>query len=131
MRSALIHRARQVGSRRAPTRSDQGSYDTEPTTGPWIPARLMERGGVAAKSRPGGQQPSSEARVQRGYELLLGPVDENGDATERPTASAVYETDCAVLGSPTIELSGDPEVLTNGTALIGFLCYGDVPKDRA
>jgi hypothetical protein len=131
MESALIHLARQVGSRRGVTRNAQGAYDQELVTGPWIPARVMERGAVAAKSRAGGQQPSSEARVQRGYELLVGPEDEAGADVERPTASSTFETDCPALGSPTIELSGEPEVLNDGEDLIGYVCFGDVPEDRS
>lgn len=97
--------------------------------GAWIPARVMERGGVAAKAR--GAQASTEARVARSYEMLLGSEDENGAAVEQPTASSVFETDCPVLGSPTIPLDGDPEVLNDGDTLIGYLVYGDVPLERS
>lgn len=129
MRSALIHRARVIGQRRGATRNAQGAYEQEPFTGPWIPARLMERGGVAAKARRG--QEAVEARVDRGYELLLDFEDETGATVDRPTASSVFETDCPVLGSPTVELNGEPELLNNGADMIGYCCYGDVPKDRA
>jgi len=127
--SALIHRARLVGQKRGAVRSAQGSYAREPIEAPWIPARVMERGAVAAKSRRG--QQTTEARVQRGYELLIGPVDEDGAPVEKPTASARFETDCPILGNPTIELSGEPEVLTNGVDLIGYMAYGDVPGERS
>lgn len=128
MRSALIHRARLVGSRKGVTRDAQGSYGREPVQGPWIPARVMERGGVAGKSRA--RENSTEARVVRGYELLLYTTDEHGDPVDKPTAAAVFETDCPVLGSPTIALSGEPEVLNNGVDLIGYSCQGDVPAER-
>lgn len=126
--SAVIHQARQVGEQRSGARDSQGAFVMEDFTGPWIPARLMERGSVAAKT----QFPGSMAdRVQRGYELLLAPFDENGDAIDRPTASVRFETNCPVLNSPTVQLDGEPEVLTNGTDVIGYLCYADVIEDRS
>lgn len=129
METALIHRARLVGSERGSTRSAQGEYERVPVTSPWIPARLMERGGVAAKAR--GTGGSTEARVVRSFELLIGAEDESGAAVEEPTASGLYETDCDVLGSPTVVLSGDPELLNDGDDLIGFLCWAEVPKERS
>lgn len=129
MQAALIHRARQVGTRRGAQRGEQGAYEMERFEGPWIPARVMERGGTAAKARRSPQ--TTAARVERGYELLLGPVDVAGAPVEKPTASMVFETDCPILDSPTVELDAEPEVLNNGTALIGYLATGDVPKDRA
>jgi hypothetical protein len=127
--SALIHRAREVGWTRGSTRSAQGEYQQVAELGPWIPARLMGRGGVAPKTRAANV--STEAGVQGAYELLLGPVDEDSNPIQAPTASSVFETDCPVLGSPTISLNGEPEILTNGADLYGFLCYGDVPLDRS
>jgi hypothetical protein len=124
----MIHRVRLAGLRRGETRSAQGSYEMEQVTGPWIAARVMERGGVAGKSRRGSQQAAE--RVDRGYELLIDTVDMVGGAPVELTASAVLETDCPVLGNPVVQLSGDPEVLNNGSELIGFLAYGDAVKDR-
>lgn len=129
LETALIHRARQVGSTRGVTRSAQGEYQRVAFTGPWIPARVMGRGSVAPKARGG--TASTEAHVTGAYELLLGSLDETGVAVEPPTASSVYETDCAVLGSPKLELNGEPETLTNGVELLGYLAYGDVPLDRS
>lgn len=53
MRHALIHRARLTGTRRVDpaVRDEQGAYATELFAGPWIRARVMERGAVAAKRR--------------------------------------------------------------------------------
>jgi hypothetical protein len=127
LETALIHRVRAVGSQRGATRSAQGEYERVPVTGPWIPARVMERGGSAAKARG----PATESRVARGYELLIAGEDELGVLVARPTASTVFESDCPVLGDPVIELNGEPEVLNNGEELIGFLCYGDVPLERS
>lgn len=87
----------------------------------------MERGGVALKSRRAPE--TTAAVVQRGYEVLLDTVDETGASVDPPGAGAVLETDCDVLGSPTIVLSGAPELLNNGAEMIAILCYGDVPKD--
>jgi hypothetical protein len=129
LETALIHRARLVGQERAGSRTAQGEFPTVLVTGPWIPARVMERGGVATKARGG--QDSTEARVARSYELLLGASDEMGGPVALPTGSSVFETDCPILGSPTIPLDGDAELLNNGTDLIGFLCYGDVPLERS
>ena len=113
-------------------RNEQGEYPTVALAGPWIPARVMERGGVSAKTRGSdGGETSTEARVSRAYELLLGSQDETGIPVARPSASATFETDCPILGSPTIPLDGDPEVLNNGTDLIGYLCYGEVPLERS
>lgn len=131
MSSALIHRARWVGYERGTTRNDQGEVAQVAVTGPWIPARLMERGGVSSKARSGSGGASAEARVARSYELLLGAVDETGVPVTFPTASAEFETDCPILGSPTIPLDGDPEVLNNGVDLIGYLIYAEVPLDRS
>lgn len=91
----------------------------------------MERGGVAPETRGGGAVPEPDVRVARGYELLLGAVDENNDPVAKPTASDVFETDCPILGNPTIPLAGDPEVLNTGTDLVGYDCYGEVPLERA
>jgi hypothetical protein len=119
--TALIHRARLIHRVRG-ARSPQGEYAMTVAPGPWFGARLMESGGVAAETRrrPG----STEARVARGYELLAGPVDETG-ATVVLSASSVVETDCPVLGSPTLELSGDPE------KLIGWMAAAVKAKDAA
>lgn len=125
----LIHRARQVGLQRAGVRSAQGAYASAPIEAPWIDARVMERGSVAAKTRR--RPDTTEARIVRGYELLLDGVDELGDVVVKPTASAVFETDCAVLGNPVLTLSGETEVLTNGEDLIGYLCHADVPAERS
>lgn len=127
--SGLIHRARVVGERQGVSRNGQGEYESEPVWGPWIAARVMERGGVAAKARRFAT--STAAVAERGYEVLLDTVDVNGNAVEVPAAGAVLETDCDVLGSPTIALSGIPEILNNGDELIAILCYGDIPKDSA
>jgi hypothetical protein len=89
----------------------------------------MERGSVAAKARP--RSGSTEARVDRGYEILLDDSDEDGLDYARPTASMVLETDCPILGNPVIQLSGEPEVLTNGDDLLGYYLFGDVVKDRS
>lgn len=118
-----------VGRERAPARTAQGAYPTALIEAPWIDARVMERGSVAPKSR---RWPyTTEARIVRGYELLLDGVDEFGDVVAKPTASAVFETDCPVLGSPVLTLSGETEVLTNGEDLIGYLCHADVPAERS
>lgn len=132
MRHSLIHRARLVGTRRVePAERDaQGAYATEAFTGPWIRARVMERGAVGAKRRRRPEE-STEARVERGYELLLDFIDLAGDPVEKPTAAATFETDCPILNDPVIVLSGEPEVLNTGSRLIGFMAYGDVPKERS
>jgi hypothetical protein len=90
----------------------------------------MERGAVASKRR---REPeaTTEARVERGYEILLDFIDLAGDPVQKPTAAATFETDCPVLGDPTITLSGEPEHLTNGVREIGWMCWGDVPKERS
>lgn len=130
MRAALIHRARQVGRRRTGGRDAQGAYATEPFTGPWIRARVMERGAVSPKRRRA-PEASTQARVERGYELLIDAIDMAGAVVEKPTAAAVFETDCPILGNPVIQLSGETEILTDGRRLIGFLALGDVPAERA
>lgn len=127
--SACIHRARQVGTVRGSTRSAQGEYERVPFTGPWVPARVMLRGAVSPKSR--GANVSTEARTVRGYELLLEAEDETGAPIDAPTANSVFETDCPVLGNPTITLNGEPEWLNNGDELFGYMAYGDVPLERA
>ena len=118
-----------VGQQRVGPRSAQGAYAEGPLEGPWIAARVMERGGVAAKTR--GRPDSTEARVARGYELLLDFIDELGEFVAKPPASAVFETDCPILGNPRIELSGEPEILNDGEELIGYMAFGDVPAERA
>lgn len=128
MRQALIHRARLVTRARG-ERSAQGQYDGgAPVLGPWFRARLMERGGPAGKSRR--RPEGTDARVARGYELLADTVDENGAAVVL-TASAEVETDCPVLGSPSFELDGRPERLTNGRRLIGWRAFSVDPSDAA
>lgn len=124
----MIHAARfEVRERGA--RNAQGERElTDPVYSAWVDARLMERGGVSARTRRRAQM-SSEARVGRGYELLLEPVDRAG-APIAPKAGDVVQTDCPILGSPTIELDGEPENLNDGEEPIGFLCYATKPKDR-
>jgi hypothetical protein len=131
-RAALIHRARLVGVRRVePAERDaQGAYETEAFAGPWIRARVMERGAVAAKRRRRPEE-STEARVERGYELLLDYIYLAGDPVAKPTAAATFETDCPILDNPTIVLSGEPEHLNDGRREIGWMCWGDVPKERS
>src|ERR1044071_8408164 len=102
VRAALIHKARLVGRQRGGPRNAQGEYESmdresDDDAIPWIRARVMERGAVAAKTRR--RPDTTEARVQRGYEILLDFVDEHGEAVEKPSASAVLETDCPVLGN--------------------------------
>lgn len=123
--SGMIHRARVISRERA-ARNAQGEYESEPVTGAWFNARLMQRGGVNAKQRREGT--GGDARVVRGYELLAQPNDENGDPVVL-SASALVQTDCPLLGSPTLELSGEPEKLNNGTRHIGWMAYADKPKD--
>jgi hypothetical protein len=125
----MVHRARFTGRQRSGARDGQGAYPSVVVTGPWIPARLMERGGVASKSRRG--QATVAAVVERGYELILDSEDENGQEYPRPTASALFETDCPILGSPLVVVTGEPEVLNNGDDLIGYLLTADVAKDRS
>lgn len=108
------------------SRTDQGDYESIPDDGPWFAARLMERGGPASKVRR--RENSTDAKVPRGYELLVAPKDENGDAVVI-TTGAVVQTECPVLGSPTIELSTAPEVLTNGRRLIGYFAFAVKTKD--
>jgi hypothetical protein len=124
----LIHRARILSKVRG-TRNAQGERPVTPgTPGPWFDARLMERGGPAGKSRR--RPEGTDARVARGYELLADAVDEAG-APVVLSASDVVETECSVLGSPTIELSTKPERLTDGEELIGWLAYSVDPSDAA
>ena len=124
----LIHAARfEVRTKGA--RDAQGERAlSAPGFSAWVDARLMERGAVAARTRRRAGM-SSEARVGRGYELLLGPIDRAGAAIE-PKAGDIVQTDCPVLGSPTIELDGEPERLNNGEETIGWLAYATKPKDR-
>lgn len=128
--SGLIHRARVVGQARTGTRNEQGEMEEVPDTGPWILARVMERGGVAPGSRR--SQFSTAERVSQGFEMLLDTVDdETGADVDVPVAGSTWETDCPVLGSPTLTLSGDGDTLNNGSELIAYDCYATVPKDRA
>lgn len=124
----LIHRARLLPRGRT-ARNAQGEYEEAAgAAGPWFAARLMERGGPASKSRRRPQ--STEAVVERGYELLADTVDQAGGPVVL-TASSLVETDCEVLGSPTLELSTRPEKLTNGVDHIGWLAYAAAPSDAA
>jgi hypothetical protein len=88
----------------------------------------MERGGPAAKQRRRAE--GTDARVPRGYELLADTVDETG-APVVLSASSLVETDCPVLGSPSFELDGRPERLTNGRRLIGWRAFSVDPGDAA
>lgn len=132
MDSACIHRARLVLPARATVRNAQGEYD-EPDTdeaprGPWFAARLMETTGAPAKNR---RQPgSADARVVEPYELLAMPAAEDGSPVEL-TASSLVETDCPLLGSPTLLLAGRPEKLNDGETHIGWRALANVPADAA
>jgi hypothetical protein len=126
--SALVHRARRV-DRVAGERDDEGEYELEDRPGPWFAARLMERGGVGGRDRRRGGQ-ATDARTERGYELLAGPVDEAG-APLVLEAGDLVETECPVLGSPTVELAGRPEKLNQGDEHIGWVAYATVAGDQA
>lgn len=124
----LIHRARLLVRSRGP-RDPQGEYPlSEPVPGPWFSARLMERGAVAPERRR--RTSGTDARVARGYELLADMVDEAG-APVVLSASALVETDCPLLGSPTLELDGEPERLNDGEEMIGWMCFAQKVKDAA
>lgn len=126
MQSALVHRARLL-ERVVGTRNAQGERETTVVAGPFFRARLMERGAAREGRR---RQSSTDARVARGYELLASPTDENGELVVL-TASCEVETDCPVLGSPTIQLDAQPELLTNGTERIGWAATGVKVGDAA
>lgn len=129
MQTALIHRARLL-TRAAGARNAQGEkVDAAPVAGPWFRARLMERGGPASKRRRRPPE-GTDAVVKRGYELLASPVDLAGAAVVL-TASSLVETDCPILGSPTLELDGKPEKLTNGVRHIGWMSYAVEARDAA
>jgi hypothetical protein len=123
----LIHRARLLTRARG-ARNGQGEYEDSdpPTPGPWFAARLMERGGPADKRRRG----QTDARVPRGYELLTDTTATDGTAVVL-TASSLVESECAILGSPTLELSGAPEKLTDGVEHIGWFAFAVKPGDAA
>lgn len=129
MRHALIHRVRVLAVADAASRDAEGSMqDTAaPTAGPWIRARVMERGGPASRRREEG---STAGRVSRGYEVLLDLVDELGDPVSIP-AGARLETECEPLGNPLIDLDGQPSVLNNGRRVIGLQAFGARPGESA
>lgn len=127
MQSALIHRARLI-VRTVGARDAQGEKSLTVAPGPWFRARLMERGGVSAESRR--RANSTEARVARGYELLADTIDAAGQPVVL-SASSLVETDCPILGSPTLELDGQPEKLNNGVDFIGWMAYAAKAKDAA
>ena len=88
----------------------------------------MERGAVSDKRRR--RDDGTDSRAPRGYELLTNPLAIDGTPVVL-SASDLIETDCPLLGSPTVELSGEPEKLNNGKRHIGYMCYAVAPKDRA
>lgn len=124
----LIHRAHLVGFTRGPRRNDEGAYDDVPYEGPWFAARIMEVTNAPAKGRR--RPESTDARAVAPYEILADAVDEDGVPVVL-TASSRLETECDVLGSPTLELAGKPEKLNDGEEHIGWYGRANVPKDAA
>lgn len=109
-------------------RNSQGEYAGATKLSPWIAARIMQRGAVSPERRRRAE--SSASRVARGYEILLAPVDEDGTPVT-VTASSVLECEAEILASPTLEISGEPELLNDGEERIGWLLWADAPKDRS
>lgn len=131
-RRALIHRARLLTWMQAQDVRDaygERVVEGEPTPGPWVAARVTLRGGPAAGQRRNATTVAVTAKTA--YELLLAPVDEFGAPVEVPAAGGVWETDCEVLGSPTLHLESAGETLTNGRRPYGYLAYGGKPGDGA
>lgn len=135
MDTALIHRVRLLRFPKAEAgeRNDQGEYarPAEPDPGPWVEARVMVPRGSQAKRRRG--QDSTAAAVTAAYEVLIAPTV-RVDAVEQPvviTASSILETDCPVLGSPTIEMVGRPELLNDGEDPIGWFGQANEHRDAA
>jgi hypothetical protein len=134
--AALIHRARFLTwpADRAGARGAQGEYERPPVVpdrGPWIDARIMRTRGSQSKRRRA--QEATEANVTVPYEVLLAPEVTVGGVTQAVTltASAILETDCPVLGNPTLELAGEPEPLNDGEGLIGWYGQASIAKDVA
>jgi hypothetical protein len=138
MDAALIHRARLLTYPKSGARDAQGEYGrpAEPEAGPWIDARIMRSRGSSSKRRRAPD--ATEAVVNLPFEVLVAPTvlvpDGAGGVVEEAvelTGSAILETDCPVLGDPTLELSGTPELLNDGEDRIGWFGQATIAKDVA
>jgi hypothetical protein len=118
---ALLHSAREVGSRKSDVRSAQGDFPMVPFEGTPFRARLMARGGVAPETR----QDDGHARVRAPYELLAWHTDDAGVPLElRASMRLLVVAD--VLTGPEgklLEVDGQPELLNNGVDRIGWMAY--------
>ena len=129
----MIHRARLLTRARSATRNAQGEFgpepgtDDAPETGPWFDCRLMQSKGVSPERR---RNDSTASRAGRTYEFLCQPIADDGTPIVL-TASSLVETECDLLGSPVIELDGEPEFLNNGDEAIGWMAYATIAKDRS
>ncbi len=129
---ALIHRARVVTVVRASGRDAQGSRQETagaPVAGPWVAARVLELGGPPRGRRRSPN--SSAAQVVHAFEVLFGAELESGEPWAGPPPGARIQTDCGVLGNPTIDLDGRAETLNDGEDVIGYRAFGDVPGDAS
>jgi hypothetical protein len=128
VRGALIHRARETGTRPAAVRDAQGQYPAEPYEGPEFRVRFMERG-VSGKQR----RDDSSARQARTYELLADFVDLAGAPLELESGMRLLVV--AVPVTPAdgweVEVDGDPERLNNGVAMIGWMANVTKVEDAA
>lgn len=131
--TALIHRARLRTTTRGLVRDAQGQYGRTLVESQWIGARIMQTRGTQPKRR---RNPNStEAEVTGAYDILLDSVDETG-ADFDLTPAAHIETDTTgdegdVLGSPTLEIAGKPELLTDGEEKLGWYAQANRVEDAA
>jgi hypothetical protein len=118
VRDALIHRAREAGTRATGERNAQGEKVRVPFAGPWVAARFMERGIAAERRRDDGG-----ATTARGYELLMDFVDETGAPFELKASMRllVVAPPVTPLEGWLVEVDGDPEHLNDGVDEIGWM----------
>lgn len=123
MRDALIHRAREEGTRATGVRNAQGERVRAPFVGPWVLARFMERG-IANENR----REDGGSSVSRGYELLMDFV--TIPAPDAPSIEFELKASMRlrVIAEPVtppegwlVEVDGDPERLNDGVDMIGWM----------
>jgi hypothetical protein len=65
------------------------------------------------------------------YEFLAQPVDVEGNPVTIGPSDRIRFIDAGPLGSPTIDVDGQPELLNNGVYIIGWYGFGVLVEEAA
>jgi len=130
--TATIHTAQLVERTRNRVRNPQGEYiEMQPALGTPFAARLMLPPPVRATGDSGDTSMDTARETVTRYEFLAETTDFNGDPVVIDASARIYFSDAGPLGTPTIDVTGQPELLNDGQQEIGWYGYGLKVADTA